>query len=122
MAARPIQIPSGSGPSILHSSGEEERQRDASINPSLASVSPSLSQSKRSVSRPAILTADVLFFADHLHLPPAPTEELYNKVVSPLVTAAMDGYDGTVFAYGSQYSDLDLFSSCVDLCVFHLPQ
>ena len=41
---------------------------------------------------------------DHLHLPPAPTEELFNKVVSPLVTAAMDGYDGTVFAYGSQYS------------------
>jgi centromeric protein E len=44
----------------------------------------------------------VRFVADHLHLPPAPTEELFNKVVSPLVSAAMDGYDGTVFAYGSE--------------------
>jgi len=43
---------------------------------------------------------------DHLHLPPTPTSELFERVVSPLVSAAMDGFDGTVFAYGSEFKSL----------------
>ncbi|CED82919.1 Kinesin-like protein [Phaffia rhodozyma] len=40
------------------------------------------------------------FHIDHLHLPPTPTSALFNKVISPIVASTVDGFDGTVFAYG----------------------
>ncbi|GAA93598.1 uncharacterized protein L969DRAFT_95756 [Mixia osmundae IAM 14324] len=44
--------------------------------------------------------AEYDFTFDHLHLAPKPTQELYDKTIQPVVQAAMDGYNGTVFAYG----------------------
>ena len=41
-----------------------------------------------------------LLFADALHLSPAPTEQLYDRQIRPIVHAAMSGYNGTCFAYG----------------------
>lgn len=38
---------------------------------------------------------------DALHLSPAPTEELYYTKIRPVVRAAMNGFNGTVFAYGT---------------------
>jgi centromeric protein E len=35
---------------------------------------------------------------DALHLPPAPTEDLYDAKIQPVVRAAMNGFNGTVFA------------------------
>lgn len=38
------------------------------------------------------------FSFDALHLPPKPTEELYDDKIRPVVRAAMAGFNGTVFA------------------------
>ena len=46
----------------------------------------------------------VLLFADALHLSPAPTEQLYDRQIRPIVHAAMSGYNGTCFAYGQTAS------------------
>lgn len=41
---------------------------------------------------------------DALHLSPAPTEQLYDGKIRPVVRAAMSGFNGTVFAYGQTAS------------------
>lgn len=38
------------------------------------------------------------FTFDALHLPPKPTEVLYDAKIRPVVRAAMRGFNGTVFA------------------------
>lgn len=39
-----------------------------------------------------------------MHLSPAPTEQLYDGKIRPVVQAAMSGFNGTVFAYGQTAS------------------
>ncbi|SCZ91473.1 BZ3500_MvSof-1268-A1-R1_Chr1-2g01433 [Microbotryum saponariae] len=44
------------------------------------------------------------FTFDRLHLAPAPSEALYDAKIRPIVRAAMNGFNGTVFAYGQTAS------------------
>ncbi|KAK4046636.1 Kinesin-like protein kip2 [Microbotryomycetes sp. JL201] len=44
------------------------------------------------------------FRFDALHLPPAQTESLYDNKIRPIVRATMNGFNGTVFAYGQTAS------------------
>lgn len=46
----------------------------------------------------------MLYYSDALHLSPAPTEQLYDRQIRPIVRAAMTGYNGTCFAYGQTAS------------------
>lgn len=41
---------------------------------------------------------------DALHLSPAPTESLYDLKIRQVIRAAMEGFNGTVFAYGQTAS------------------
>lgn len=41
---------------------------------------------------------------DALHIDPMVTADLYFKKIQPVVQAAMEGFNGTVFAYGQTAS------------------
>jgi centromeric protein E len=75
---------------------EDDRITPAA-NANLALPQPSTQQSGTAVRRDPMQAG---FTFDHLFHPLAPTSAIYERAVQGIVTAAMQGFHGTVFAYG----------------------
>ncbi|KAM0792007.1 hypothetical protein ACM66B_007118 [Microbotryomycetes sp. NB124-2] len=93
------------------------RVRPTRVNSSSASIydfQPAKSSISFAATHPTLLKRGAMssqrhmeeyeFRFDALHLPPAQTESLYDNKIRPIVRATMNGFNGTVFAYGQTAS------------------